>query len=51
MYWKQQAGKNAGIARETREVEREVFVFEVRQAALRELERVVSTLRYSICVM
>ena len=51
MYWEQQAEKDAEIAEDTREVEGEVFVFEVRQAALRELERVVSTLRYSTYVM
>jgi hypothetical protein len=38
------------VARETSEVEGEVFIFEARQAGIREVQRVVSILHDSICV-
>jgi hypothetical protein len=37
------------VARETSEVEGEVFIFEARQAGIREVQRVVSILHDSIC--
>jgi hypothetical protein len=50
LYSKFQAEQVAEIARKTQEVEDEIWAHEVVQMAVREVERVVSTMSHSICI-